>query len=105
MPQNFTFLTCITLQYASELQAGIIFQAINWLLFFLYPGTKRTALGSKHDKTHINNPAYEATAHFMHIRQLLTASCVIIVRQCIIHYSIGFPSGKEMTLLETCNQL
>jgi len=31
--------------------------------------TKRTALGNKCDKTPIqNNPQYEATAHFMHVR-------------------------------------
>jgi hypothetical protein len=48
-------------------------------LCFLYPGTKGTKLSSKCDKTHIhNNPEYEATAHFMQVRQLLTASCSII---------------------------
>jgi len=46
--------------------------------YFFYPGTK----GSKCDKTHIHiNPEYEASAHFMHVRQLLTASCGIIARQ------------------------
>ena len=41
----------------------------------------------------------------MHVRQLLTA------RQCIIYYSVGgyyslcFPPGKELALLEKCNQL
>jgi hypothetical protein len=75
------------------------------IFIFLYPGTKGTTLFSKRDKTHIHNPEYEATAHFMHVRQLLTASCVIIAQQCIIHYSNGFPPGKEITLLETCHQL
>ena len=57
------------------------------------------------DKTHIhNNAEYEASAHFMHVRQLLTASCGIIARQCI-YYSVGFPSGKELAWLEMCNQL
>jgi len=55
------------------------------------------------DKTH--NPEYEATAHLMHVRQLLTASCGIITRLCIIYYSVGFPSGKELALLEMCHQL
>ena len=41
----------------------------------------------------------------MHVRQLLTASCGIIARQCIIYYSVGFPLGKELALLEMCNQL
>jgi hypothetical protein len=83
---------------------GIIFQAINWLLFLLYPGTKGFLVGSKHCKTHIHNsPEYEASAHCLHITQLLTASCGIIVRRCIIYYSIGFPSGKEMVLMEMCN--
>jgi len=80
------------------------FQAINWLLFFLYPGTKGPPLGSKCDKTHIhNNPEYENSAHFMHVGQLLTNSCGT-ARQCI-YYSVGFPSGKEPALLEMCNQL
>jgi hypothetical protein len=48
-----------------------------------------------------NNQEYEASAHFMHFRQLLAVSCGII----IIYYSVGFPSGKELALLEMCNQL
>jgi hypothetical protein len=59
------------------------------LLLFLYPGAKGTPLGSKHDKTHIHsNQEYEAPVHFMHVRQLLTASCGIIVRLCIIYYIV-----------------
>jgi hypothetical protein len=55
-------------QYASVIQAEIIFQAINWLLFFYIPEQKRNPLGSKCDKTHLhNNPEYETTAHFMHV--------------------------------------
>jgi hypothetical protein len=80
--------TCISnrccLQFASELQAGITFQAINWLLF-KYPGAKGNPLGSKCNKTDIHsNEEYEASARFMHARQLLTTSCGIIARQCII---------------------
>ena len=76
------------------------------VFIFLYPGTKGTALGSKCDKTHIhNNPEYQATAHFMHVTQLLTASCVIIARKCITYYNVGFPSGKKLPSLEICNQL
>jgi len=41
----------------------------------------------------------------MHVTQLLTASCGIIARQCIIYYSAGFTSGKELALLEMCNQV
>ena len=37
----------------------------------------------------------------MHVRQLLTAYCSIIAGQ----YSVRFPSGKELALLEMCNQL
>ena len=44
-------------------------------------------------------------ACIFYARQLLTASCGIIVRQCIIYYSFGFPSRKELALLEMCNQL
>ena len=102
---TFIFSSCC-LQYASVLQAGTIFQAINLAFIFLYPVTKETPLGSKCDKTHIhNNPEYEDSAHFMHVRQLLTASCGIIARQCIIYFSVGFPSGKELALLEMCNRL
>ena len=57
------------------------------------------------DKTHIHNAEYEASAHFMHVRQLLTASCGIIAQECIIYYNVGFPSGKELALLEMCNKL
>jgi hypothetical protein len=72
----------------------------------LYPGTKWSPLGNKRDKTRIHsNPEYEASAHFMHVRQLLTTSYGIIARQCIIYYSVGFPSVKELTLPEMSNQL
>jgi len=74
--------------------------------YFSYPETKGPPLGSKCDKTDIhNNQEYKASAHFMHVRQLLTNSCVIIARQCIIYYNVGFPSGKELALLEMCDQL
>jgi len=92
------------LQYASVLQAGSIFQAITWL-HFLYPPTKGNVPVSKCDNTHIHNTQYRATAHFMHVRQLLSASCSIIAWQCIIYYSVGFPPQKEMALLQKCNQI
>jgi len=38
------------------------FQAINWLLFFLYLGTKGSRLGTKCDKTHIHNS--QNTKHY-----------------------------------------
>jgi len=117
---DIAFLTCITMQFhcipqmicvmfhlhlqympsASVLQAGNIFQAINWL-YVLY----RPLLGSKCDKTHIHNTEYEATAHFMHVIKLLSASCTIITWQCIIYYSVSFPPWKEQSLLEKCNYL
>ena len=84
----------------------LFFRQLTGFYFFLHPGTKGPPLGSKCDKTHIHiNPEYEASAHFMHVRQLLTASCGIIARQCIIYYSVGSPSGTELALLEMCNQL
>jgi hypothetical protein len=89
--------TCIyntsCLQRASVLQAGIIFYIFR---------NKRASLGSKCDKTDIHsNQEYEASAHFMHFRQLLTVSVALAVAPlCIIHYSVGFPSGKELALLE-----
>ena len=48
---------------------------------------------------------YEASAQFMHIGQLLTAPCISTAQQCIIYYSVGFQSGKELDLLEMCNQI
>jgi len=63
------FSTCC-LQYASVLQAGNIFQAINWL-YFLYPPTKGNVLDSKCDKTHIHNTQYKPTAHHTIIMSLL----------------------------------
>jgi hypothetical protein len=74
-------------------------------LYFMYPGTKGLSLGSRRGKTHSQHPEYETSAHFMYVRQLLPASCGITARQCIINYSVGFPPGKEMALLELCNQL
>ena len=66
------------------------------VFYFLYPRTKWAPLGSKRDKTHIHNsPEYEASAQFMHVSQLLTASSSIKARQCIIYYSVGFPPRKE----------
>jgi hypothetical protein len=75
------------LQCASVLQAGIVFQAINWHLFFISQ-TKRTALCSNCDKTHTdNNPQYKATAHFMPVRQLLTASgSVLFTAVLVLHH-------------------
>jgi len=46
-----------------------------------------------------NNPEHEASAQFMHVRQLLTAPRIITARRRIIYYSVGFPSGKELALL------
>jgi hypothetical protein len=40
----------------------------------------------------------------MHVRKLLTASCGIIAGH-IIYCSVGFPSRKELALLEMSNQL
>ena len=64
--------------------------------YFFYPRTERTPLGSKCDKTHIhNNPQYEATAHFIHVQQLLTAPCGIIPRQCMIYTILVFHQEKN----------
>jgi len=55
---------------------------------------------------HIHNSTeHTASAQFMHVRQLVTAPCIITAQQCIIYYSVDFPSGKELDLLETSNQL
>ena len=60
----------------------------------------------RRDKTHIHSsPEYEASAQFMHVRQLLTAPCISTAQQSIIYYSVGFPLGKELDLLELCNQI
>jgi len=86
------------------LQFASVLQAINWLLFFYIPEQKGLLLVVSLIKCIHNNPEYENSAHFMHVRQLLTTSCGIIARR-IIYYSAGFPSGKELALLEMCNQL
>ena len=100
--------TCIfsncCLQYASVLQVGIIFQAINWLLFFYIPEQKGpllevTAIKHTFATTQNTRPLH------IYARQTITASCGIIARQCIIYYSVGFPPGKELALLEKSNQL
>jgi len=73
--------------------------------YFLYPGTKGTHLGSvvTHTFTTTQNTKLLHIAYML--RQLLTVSCSIIDQQCIMYYSIGFPSVKELALLEMCNQL
>jgi len=101
--------TCIfsncCLQYASVLQAGIIFQAINWLFFFYTPEQKGPLLEVTAIKQAFTTTKIRSHCIFMQIRQLITA------RHCIIYYSVGgyynvgFPPGKEMALLEKCNQL
>ena len=75
------------LQYASVLEAGIIFQAINWILFyffFLYPEEKGPLLVVSVIKHIHNNPEYEASAHFMHVRQLLT-HCGRVTKICVFN--------------------
>ena len=81
---NVALLTCIfsrwCLQYASVLQAGIIFQAINWILFFYIPeqnGPLLVVSVIKHTFTTTQN------TKLMHVRQLLIASCGNIARRCI----------------------
>ena len=48
-------------------------------------------------------PRIRKFLHTLQVRQLLSVSCGIIARQCIIYYSVGFPSRKELALLEMCN--
>ena len=80
------------LQYASVLQTRIIFQAINWLIYFYIPeqkGPLSVISVIKHTFTTTQN------TKLLHIyaRQLLTVSCGITARQYIIYYSVCFPSG------------
>ena len=42
-----------------------------------------------------NNPEHEASAQFMHVRQLLTAPCIITAQRCIIYYSVAFHQEKN----------
>jgi hypothetical protein len=69
-------------------------QLTNWLLFFYFPEQKGPLLVVSVIK-HIHSPEYEASAHYMHVRQLLTASCGITARQCIVDYSAGFPGNVK----------
>jgi len=88
-----------------QFKQELLFRQLTGFNFFI-SRRKGTPLGSKCDKTHIHsNPEYEASAQFMHIRQLLTTSYGIIAQKCIIYYSVGFQLGKELALLGTCNQL
>ena len=101
-PASSVSAVCCIPQYFKQ---ELFFKQLTGFYFFT-SRSKGTALGSKCDKTPIhNNPQYEATAHFMHVRQILTVSCDVIAQLCITYYIVGFPSGKELALLETCNQL
>ena len=100
---TFIFSWCC-MQYPLVLQAWVIFQAINWLSFFLHRGTKGTPFGSKCDKTHTHNTQ---NTKVLHTARQTIINCLfgIIARQCIIYYSVGLLLGKELALLEMCNQL
>jgi len=110
--------TCIfsrcCLLYDSVLQAGIIFRAFNWLLFFLYPGTKGTPLGSKCDKTHSQQPRIQsfctlctsdnyALAALWPDSVLLTTVLVFhqeknwLCCKCVINYEVRFAIFSECT--------
>ena len=116
IPWNVASLTCITvelhcktqwdvlsftcifsrccLQLAAVFQAGIIFQAINWLLFFDIPEQKGPVLVVSVIKR------TQASAHLMHVRQLLTLAAlftrVLVFHQeknwlcwkCVINYEV-----------------
>jgi hypothetical protein len=70
----------------------LFFRPLNDVHFFYIPEQKGPLVISVIKHIH-NNTGYEASAHSMHVIQLLTA------------YSVCFPPGKEMALLEMCKQL
>jgi len=72
-----TFSRCC-LQHALVLQAGIIFQAINWLLFFYIPEQNGPLLAVKCAKTHI---------HKTQNTKLLHTVCTSIIYCLLWHYS------------------
>jgi len=92
LPWNSTvYITCIfsrcCLQYASILQAGIISQAVNWLLFFYIPEQKGPLLVVWYN-THSQEPRIQSF-------------CTFYARQTIInclmrHYS---PTGYYLLVL------
>ena len=90
--------TCIfsmcCLQYASVLQAGIIFQAINWLLFFYIPEQKG---GSKCDKTHSQQRIRSFCTFYacqdnysLPLRHYSTTACYLLLCWLSIRARTGF---------------
>ena len=99
------------LQYASVLQAGIIFQAFNWIYFFYIPEKKGplfVVIAIKHTFATTQNT-----------RPLHIYACQTITNCLLWHYSLTvyhllqcwwllqcrFPTTKKLALLEKCNQL
>ena len=102
--------TCIfsrcCLQYASVLLAGIIFQAINWLLFFYIPEQKGSLLVVSVIKhTFMATPRIQSFCTFYARQTIINCLLRHYSPTAYIYYSVGFPSGKELALLEMCNQL
>jgi len=94
-------VVCSLPQYFKQ---ELLFRQLTGFYFFYIPEQKGPHLVISVIKHIHSNQEYEASAHFMHVRQLLTASCGIMAQQCIIYYGVCFPSGKELALLEICNQ-
>jgi len=67
--------------------------------YFFISWNKSTPLGNKCDRTHSQQLQLRIFCTFYAHSNSTRA------RQCIIYYSVGFPSGKERALLEMCNQL
>ena len=101
---TFIFSNCC-LQYASVLQAGIVFHAINWLLFF-YNSEKKgpllVVIATKHSFTTTQNTkplhiyARQTITNCPTVYHLLWGRCLL---QC------RFPTRKKLAFLQKFNQL
>jgi len=87
-----------------QFKQEIYFKQLTGFIFYI-PQQNGTFLAVSVIRNIHNNTEHKATAHFMHVRQLLSAPLRYYSLQCIIYYSVGFPPQKEMALLENCYQL
>ena len=100
--------TCISsrccLQLASVLQAEIIIQAVNWLLFFYIPEQKGSLFVVWY-KTRSWQPRIWSFCTFYVCQTIINCLLWHYSPNVYYCYSAGFPSGKELALLEMCGQL
>jgi len=107
-PSDVSSFTCISgrccLQYTSVLQPGIIFQAINRLLFFYIPEQKGPLLLVNVVKHAITTPRIRSFCTF-YARQTII-NCILRHYSPTVYYLLQcWFSIRELVLLEMCNQV